>query len=216
MGEGIYIKQIETGLMQNFNYLIGDPETHECAYVDPAWEPDRLLRMAKEDGYRIVKILLTHNHFDHIEGVEKVVVATGAEVCINANDDRPLKKGHGKLISLTDGHEFKVGGLNITALNTPGHTPGSTCYLIKDHKTGLDHLFTGDTLFQGNCGRSDLPGGDPRVLFKSLQMLKTLDPATKVYPGHDYGIKPVTNIDFEKKNNPTMKAGLFEDFDKLP
>ncbi len=212
----IYLKQIETGLMQNFNYLIGDSETHECAYVDPAWESDRLLKIARDDGFRITKILLTHNHFDHIEGVEAVVAATGAEVYINKNDDRPLRQGQGRLITLDDGQELKIGHLMVTALNTPGHTPGSTCYLVKDSKTGLEHLFTGDTLFQGNCGRSDLPGGDPRVLFKSLQRLKSLDPSTKVYPGHDYGIRPVTTIGSEKKNNPTMKVGSFEEFDKIP
>lgn len=216
MERPLYIKQVETGLMQNFNYLIGDPATHECAYVDPAWEPDRLLKIAQDEGFKITKILLTHNHFDHIEGVEKVVAATGAEVCINSNDDRPLKKGQGRLVSLADGQELKIGHIKVTALNTPGHTPGSTCYLVKDPKTGIDHLFTGDTLFQGNCGRADLPGGDPKTLFKSLQFLKTLNPDTKVYPGHDYGAKPVTTIGFEKKNNPTLKVGLFEDFDLLP
>jgi glyoxylase-like metal-dependent hydrolase (beta-lactamase superfamily II) len=215
MGEGIYIQQVETGLMRNFNYLIGDPATHECAYVDPAWEVDRLLKIAKEDGFKITKILLTHNHFDHIEGVEAVVAATGAEVFINKNDDRPLKKGAGKLIPLTNGQELKVGNLIVTALNTPGHTPGSTCYLVKAPDDPLVHLFTGDTLFQGNCGRSDLPGGDPKVLFKSLGELKQLDPATKIYPGHDYGVMPVTTIGYEKQHNPTLKARTFEDFDRL-
>lgn len=216
MGEGIYIKQVETGLMQNFNYLIGDPSTRECAYVDPAWEPDRLLNIAKVEGFKITKVLLTHNHFDHIEGVEAVVAATGAEVLINQNDDRPLRKGAGRLVTLADGQEFKVGNLIVTALNTPGHTPGSTCYLVNAPDDPIPHLFTGDTLFQGNCGRSDLPGGDPKVLYKSLSALKRLDPATKVYPGHDYGVIPVTTIGYEKQNNPTLKAGTFEEFDRLP
>jgi len=212
----IYVRQIEAGLMRNFNYLIGYPSVHECAYVDPAWEPDRLLKIAKEEGFKVTKILLTHNHFDHIEGVEAVVEATGAEVFINKNDDRPLKKGQGSLVSLTDGQELKIGNLVVTALNTPGHTPGSTCYLVRAPDDPIQHLFTGDTLFQGNCGRSDLPGGDPKVLFASLSKLKQLDPSTKVYPGHDYGIKLVTTIAFEKQNNPTLKAKTFEEFDRLP
>lgn len=215
-GEGLYIKQVETGLMQNFNYLIGDPETHECAYVDPAWEADRLLKIAKDEGFKVTKILLTHNHFDHIEGVEAVVAATGAEVLINKNDDRPLRKGHGHLVSLTDGQEFKIGSLVVTALNTPGHTPGSTCYLVKAPDDPILHLFTGDTLFQGNCGRSDLPGGDPKVLFESLSKLKQLDPSTRVYPGHDYGTRPVTTIAFEKQNNPTLRVGSFAEFNLIP
>lgn len=216
MGEGFYMKQVETGLMRNFNYLIGDPSTRECAYVDPAWEADRILKIAKDDGYRVTKILLTHNHFDHIEGVEAVVAATGAEVFINADDDRPLRKGTGRLVTLSDGQEFAVGSLKVTALGTPGHTPGSTCYLVEAPSDPILHLFTGDTLFQGNCGRSDLPGGDPKVLYATLQGLKQLDPSTKIYPGHDYGIRSVTTIGFERQHNPTLKAKTYEEFDLLP
>lgn len=212
----MYIKQLEVGLMQNFNYLIGDPETHECAYVDPAWEVDRLLKVAKEDGFRVTKIFLTHNHFDHIEGVQKVVQETGAEVCIGSEDERPVKNGAGHLVTLTDGQEIKMGRLIVTALHTPGHTPGSICYLVKSPDSPLEHLFTGDTLFQGNCGRSDLPGGDPRILYKSLQELKGLDPTVKVYPGHDYGNRPVTTIKYESEHNPTLRARSFEEFDRLP
>lgn len=216
MGEGIYIKQVEVGMMQNFNYLIGDPRTLECAYVDPAWEVDRLLKIAKADGYLVKKILLTHNHFDHIGGVEEVVQKTGAEIYIHPLDERPVKKGSGKIISLTHGVDFKIGNLLVTPLNTPGHTPGSTCYLVQSPEGQIQHLFTGDTLFQGNCGRCDLPGGDPKALYKSLMELKSLDPMTKVYPGHDYGIKPVTTIGYEKEHNPTMQIRSFDDFDLIP
>src|SRR3989338_7822207 len=89
----MYLKQVEVGMMRNFNYLIGDPETKEGAYVDPAWEADRLLKMAKADGYKVKKILLTHNHFDHIEGVEEVVRKTGAAVLIHSLDEKPVRKG---------------------------------------------------------------------------------------------------------------------------
>lgn len=213
---GLYLKQIEVGMMRNFNYLIGDPGTKECAYVDPAWEVDRLLKTAKEDGFQIKKILLTHNHFDHIEGVEKVVKETGAEVYINAFDEEPVKKGSGKIVSLTNGREIKIGSVLVTALNTPGHTPGSTCYLVQAPDDPIPHLFTGDTLFQGNCGRCDLAGGNPKLMYKSLLELKSLDPVTKVYPGHDYGIKPVTTIGYEKKHNPTMQVRSYGEFDQIP
>lgn len=207
----IYLQQLEVGLMQNFNYLIGDPETKECAYIDPAWEVDRLLKMAKQDGYQIKKILLTHNHFDHIEGVEKVVAETGAEVFIHSEDERPLRRGQGRIVPLFSGMKFTIGKLGVEALHTPGHTPGSTCYLVNGR-----YLITGDTLFQGNCGRSDLPGGDPRVLFQSLCELASLDPTIKIYPGHDYGVKPVTTVGYEKEHNPTLKAKDFTEFDRLP
>jgi hydroxyacylglutathione hydrolase len=212
----MYLKQVEVGLMQNFNYLIGDPETHECVYIDPAWEVDRILKIAKEDGYRVKHILLTHNHFDHIEGVQEVVQKTGADVRIHKLDEKPLHTGEAQIISLSSGDEFRMGSLKITALNTPGHTPGSTCYLVQGPDDPIPHLFTGDTLFQGNCGRSDLPGGDPAVLFKSLGELKALDPIIKVYPGHDYGTRTVTTIGYEKQHNPTLRAKTYQEFALIP
>jgi glyoxylase-like metal-dependent hydrolase (beta-lactamase superfamily II) len=120
------------------------------------------------------------------------------------------------IVSLSNGMEIKLGKLIVTALNTPGHTPGSTCYLVRSPNDPIGHLFTGDTLFQGNCGRCDLPGGDSKALFKSLMELRSLDPVTKVYPGHDYGIKPVTTIGFEKEHNPTMQAAGFREFETIP
>lgn len=213
----LYIKQLEVGLMQNFNYLIGDSETRSCVYIDPAWEVDRLLKMAKSDGYRIKRILLTHNHFDHIEGVQRVVEETGAEICIGAEDERPIKKGGGKVLLLHHGTELHIGkNILVTSLHTPGHTPGSSCYLVQVKEEPIQHLFTGDTLFQGNCGRCDLPGGDSKALYKSLMDLKSLEPSTKVYPGHDYGTRPITTIGYEKEHNPTMRARHFGEFDNLP
>lgn len=207
----MYLKQLEVGMMRNFNYLIGDPATKECAWVDPAWEVDRLLRIAKADGYQVKKILLTHNHFDHVDGVGDVVKATGAEVYIHPEDEAPIRKMAGRIIPATPGLEFKIGNLKVAVIHTPGHTPGSTCYLVDDL-----HLVTGDTLFQGNCGRCDLPGGDPKKLFASLQHLRSLDPTMKVYPGHDYGTTPVTSIGYEKEHNPTMQVRYFKEFEEIP
>lgn len=211
-----YIKQIEVGLMQNFNYLVGDAETRDCAYIDPAWEVDRVLTIAQGEGYHIRKILLTHHHFDHIEGVAEVVQKMGASVYIHREDRVLVPTGDAKVVPLSDGDEFKIGHLSARVLHTPGHTPGSVCYLVTDPEDPVQHLFTGDTLFQGNCGRSDLPGGDAKTLFKSLMELKQLDPSTKVYPGHDYGTKPVSTIGFEKGHNPTLRAKRFEDFLLIP
>lgn len=203
--------------MQNFSYLIGDPGSKECASVDPAWEVDRLLKIAKADGYEVKKILLTHNHFDHINGVEEMVQKTGAEVYVHPLDEKPVRKGSGRIVPLSDGGELKIGNLIVTSLSTPGHTPGSVCYLVRGIGSHpVMHLFTGDTLFQGNCGRCDLPGGDPNLLFKSLVRLKELDPATKVYPGHDYGIRPVTTIGYEREHNPAMQARFFGEFEEIP
>lgn len=212
----IYIKQIEVGLMQNFNYLIGDSGTRGCVYVDPAWEVDRVLKIAEADGYHVAKILLTHHHFDHVEGVEEVVRKTGAEIYIHQGDQSLIPTGGAKVHSLSHGDEFRIGTLTVRTLHTPGHTPGSVCYLVTIPNDPIQHLFTGDTLFQGNCGRSDLPGGDPEALFKSLSELKQLDPATKVYPGHDYGTSPVSTIGYEKDHNPVLRAKAFDEFMFVP
>lgn len=212
----MYLKQIEVGLMQNFNYLIGDPITKECAYVDPAWEVDRVLKIATADGYRVTKALLTHHHFDHVEGLGELVEKTKAEVFVHAQDKDLVDTGSAQVHSLQDKDQIKIGNLNVKIFHTPGHTPGSVCYLVTSPEDPVGHLFTGDTLFQGNCGRSDLPGGNPKILFESLKRLKSLEPQTRVYPGHDYGIKPVSTIGYEKDHNPTLKVKTFEEFDRLP
>ncbi len=201
--------------MQNFNYLIADSETKECAYVDPAWEVDRLLKIAAEKEYRITKVLHSHCHHDHINGVEEVVQKTGAEVFIHPTDKEPVEKMIGETTPATDGHEIALGSLKITCLHTPGHTEGSTCYLVTGPEDPIGHLFTGDCLFQGRCGRWDFPGGDKRTMFQSLQMLKSLEPLTKVYPGHDYGSKPVTTIEYESRHNANMAVTSYDEFDQF-
>ncbi len=208
----MYLKQVEVGLMENFNYLIGDEATKECVYIDPAWEVDRILRLAEEDGYKVSKILLTHHHFDHVEGVEEVVAKTGASVYGHALDLAQVKTGSATIVPLNEGSAIAIGQFSIKAIHTPGHTPGSTCYLIHDASTGQDHLFTGDTVFQAGCGRCDLPGGDPAVMFHSLQRVKQLPPETLVYPGHDYGDRKISSIQWEKQKNPYFQYDRVEEF----
>lgn len=208
----VEVIQLEVGLLQNFNYLIADQESRECAYVDPAWEVDRLLKIADEKGYLIKKVLLTHCHHDHVNGVDEAVQKTGVEVYIHPDDEGPVQQMVDDISPVHDGTEIPLGKLTVTVLHTPGHTPGSVCYLASGPQDPIGHLFTGDTLFQGRCGRWDFPEGDARKMFESLQMLKTLDPLTKVYPGHDYGSKPVTTIEYERQYNPTMAVTSFEEF----
>lgn len=202
--------------MQNFNYLVGDATTKECAYIDPAWEVDRVLKIAETDGYRVTKILLTHHHFDHVEGVQAVVERTNAEIYVHADDRPEVDTGAARVHVVREGDSFFLGKLQVKVIHTPGHTPGSVCYWFFSDEDPIGHLFTGDTLFQGNCGRSDLPGGSPKTLYQSLQRLKGLEPTLKVYPGHDYGVKPVSTIAYEKSHNPTLKASTFQEFDALP
>ena len=192
-------EQIPVGQMQNFSYLIGDEDSKDCAVVDPGWEIETILEIAKKHDLNVKYILITHSHYDHIGKVKEIADATGAVVYIHKEDMDEIKnKGVDKIKTVEEGDEINIGKIKIKVLHTPGHSPGSVCYLV-DNK-----LITGDTLFVENIGRTDLPGGDPRVIAESLKRLKELDETIEVYPGHDYGSVKHSTIKHEKENNPHM------------
>ena len=192
-------EQIPVGHMQNFSYLIGDEAAKESAIVDPGWDVDKLLSSAKKHDLKVKFILITHSHYDHIQQVKNLFDATNAAVYAHKDDSEEIKnRGIDKIKTIDEGSEINVGKIKIKVLHTPGHTPGSVCYLI-DKK-----LITGDTLFVENIGRTDLPGGSARIMAQSLKRLKKLDEKIEVYPGHDYGSMKHSTIGHEKKNNPHM------------
>ncbi len=192
-------EQIPVGQMQNFSYLIGDKAAKEAAIVDPGWDIDKLLSAAKKHDLNVKYILITHSHYDHIQQVKELFDATNAAVYVHREDSEEIKnKGIEKIKTVGEGDIINIGKIKIKVLHTPGHTPGSVCYLF-DNK-----LITGDTLFVGNIGRTDLPGGNPRIMSETLRRLKKLDENIEVYPGHDYGLRKSSNIDREKKQNPHM------------
>jgi glyoxylase-like metal-dependent hydrolase (beta-lactamase superfamily II) len=197
---GLEIFQVEVGLLRNFNELIADKSRGVCAVVDPAYEVDRLLREAKARGWQIEIILVTHTHPDHVEGVEEMVCATGARVYVGADELAALRRAapSAEATGLVGGEEIAVGDLRITAIATPGHTIAGTSYLVDGN------VCTGDTLFVGGCGRTDFPGGNPQVLWHSLQRLAALPEETRVYPGHDYGQTPTSTIGWERTTNPYL------------
>ena len=200
-------EQIAVGQMQNFSYIIGDENSKEAAVVDPGWEVDKILQTAKEHDLNINKILLTHNHYDHINGVKQLFDATDATIFVHKEDESEIEKlGIKKIKIIRDNEIIEIGKIKVKVLHTPGHSPGSVCYLF-DNK-----LITGDMLFVEAIGRVDLPGGDIEKMFNSLQKLKELNDDIEVYPGHDYGSKPHSTIGYEKKNNPYMKASKEEFF----
>lgn len=205
--------------MQNFVYLIGDPETRECLVVDPAWEVDRILEEAKRDEMTITGILVTHSHYDHVNGVEAILKATDARVYIHKEEQAFLKHSRAEstgifinvsspnLMAVSSGDKIKIGKVPLEFLHTPGHTPGSQCFLVNKN------LVSGDTLFIGYCGRCDLPGGDPEKMYESLtQKLAKLDDETLLYPGHNYSDRAVTVLGEEKKTNPYLKPRNLEEF----
>jgi glyoxylase-like metal-dependent hydrolase (beta-lactamase superfamily II) len=215
----IYVRQLELGPMQNFVYLVGDPGTRECVVVDPAWEIDAIVDAAAADGMTIVGALVTHTHQDHvggslaswgmpgrIPGVEELLARVPARVYVH-KAEREFLPGLGSDLVKVDNHEtLQVGRLTITFLHTPGHTPGSQCFLVGDR------LISGDTLFIGSCGRTDLPGSDPSEMYYSLtQRLAALPEATTLLPGHNYGGASST-IGDEKRQNPFLRFPSLGDF----
>lgn len=193
------IKQLPLGPMMNFAYLIGDDEEDACAAVDPGWDAKAIVDAASGAGWIIQKILLTHVHFDHANAIEKLVKITKAPAYVHRDEAGELK-GMADVRPTDDGIVIEVGGLKVGCLHTPGHTPGSQCFLVDGA------LLTGDTLFVDGCGRVDLPGSDPRKMLSSLKRIAKLDPATIVYPGHDYGPSPTSTIAEQLRNNPCLGA----------
>jgi glyoxylase-like metal-dependent hydrolase (beta-lactamase superfamily II) len=211
----LYLRQLELGPMQNFVYLVGDREAGECVVVDPAWEIDTIVRTAEADGLRITGVLATHTHQDHvggsleawgmpgrIPGVEELLVRVPAKVYVHRAEREFLRGLGSDLVAVESATELAVGRVGITFLHTPGHTPGSQCFLVDGR------LISGDTLFIGSCGRTDLPGGDPTEMHFSLtQRLGQLPDDTILYPGHNYGGESSTLGD-EKRENFCLRVGL--------
>jgi hydroxyacylglutathione hydrolase len=207
MPPSIYLKQVELGPMANYVYFIGDPKSREVAVVDPAWDVGRIVEMAEEHALTIAKILVTHSHFDHINGVEDLLNRTQAKVYINKAEAEFMKAVWPDLVKVESGDTTNIGDVQITFIHTPGHTPGSQCFLVQNN------LISGDTLFIGACGRCDLPGSSPEDMYYSLtQKLAKLDDRTIVFPGHNYAARPYSTIADEKRFNPYLQFQSLQDF----
>src|SRR5437667_7965030 len=217
--ETIYLKQMELGPMQNFVYLIGDPQARECVVVDPAWEIDTIVETAQAQGMTITGALVTHTHQDHvggsleswgmpgrIPGVEELLERVRTKVYVH-KAEREFLRGFGSDLVKVDNHDtLPVGRLTLTFLHTPGHTPGSQCFLVDGR------LISGDTLFIGSCGRTDLPGSDPSDMYDSLtRRLAALPEETILLPGHNYG-GDASTIGREKRQNRFMQFASLREF----
>jgi hydroxyacylglutathione hydrolase len=194
-------KQVAVGAFQNFAYVIGDERTRIAAIVDPAWEVDKLLKTCSDLGLKASYVINTHSHRDHVEGNDLVVQRTGAKIIMH--EKSRLRKD----ISVKDGDVVDIGALKVKIIHTPGHCPDHICLLV-DGK-----LLTGDTLFVGECGRTDLAGGNSSDMYESLfHKILPLQDSIEVYPGHDYGSKPFSTIGYERENNYTLKPRTREEF----
>ena len=193
-------KQVPVGSYQNFSYIIAEETTRRAALVDPAWEVEKLLQLCSDLNVKVSLIINTHSHSDHVGGNETVSSRTGARIVAHASS--PVHKD----IPVKDGDKIEVGKITVEILHTPGHCPDHICLLV-DNK-----VLTGDTLFVGECGRTDLAGGNSSEMYDSLNKLLKLDDNVEVYPGHDYGLKPSSTIGEEKKLNYTLQPRSLEDF----
>jgi len=197
---GLYVRQMKLGPMDNFVYLVGAQGARETAIVDPAWDVEAALRAAEEDGREVTHALVSHHHFDHVNGLPDLLARKGVPIHVHVADSEELDPDlRDDLKTVAGGDAVEVGPLRIRALHTPGHTPGSTCWQVEGEEGGL---FSGDTVFVNACGRCDLRGGNPEHMYASLKKISELDPATRLYPGHDYGDVPVSNVQRERERNP--------------
>ncbi|HEY6331712.1 MAG TPA: MBL fold metallo-hydrolase [Blastocatellia bacterium] len=228
---GVYLRQLLTGRdfatadvfatqMANFVYLVGDSDSRECMAVDPAWDIDGILNVIDRDGMKLTGVLVTHYHPDHvggeifgrtIAGLEQLMEKRPVRIHTNQEEDEGVRRVTGLSESDTLTHQggdrLSIGAIDVTLLHTPGHTPGSQCFLVESR------LVSGDTLFIDGCGRVDLPGGDAGQMYHSLtQVLAKLPDDTIVYPGHNYAATTKSTIGEQKAHNSYMRVKSREDW----
>lgn len=198
--------------MVNFSYLLGDRDTGECIIVDPAYSVRDLVSVAEDDGMKISGVLVSHYHADHIggnmmghsiEGISQLLDISDVPIHVNKHEVPWIEKTTGvttpHLVAHDSGDSVQLGKFEITLVHTPGHTPGSQCFLINSC------LISGDTLFLDGCGRTDLPGSDPQAMYESLNVLSKMPDSTIVLPGHRYSEPPAAYLGDVKKLNYVFK-----------
>ncbi len=209
------VRQYEVGNFSVFSYLVGDEETQEGLFIDPADETKRLLSEAKSYGINRIKYVVnTHSHVDHIMGNAEMVKRTGAKIIIHEEDASGLVRTPSYLLEMfratpspsadmlvREGEIIQVGNVKIRVIHTPGHSPGGMSLYLD----GM--VFTGDTLFVGSVGRTDFPGSSWEVLEASIRnKLYVLPGETVVFPGHNYGVTPTSTIQYERRHNPFVRG----------
>ena len=196
------LKTFPIGSLQTNCYMAWAEGSDKCILIDPGYEPELLLEQVRRNRKELEAILLTHGHFDHVGGVKQIAAETGCKVYICAEElKQPLRYSDGLHYTDTvaEGDVLALAGLTLQVLHTPGHTPGCVCYLCGDT------LFSGDTLFAGTCGRTDLPGGDFKAIQASLQRLAALEGDLRVLPGHGMA----SALDIERRYNPYMQERIW-------
>jgi len=223
VGSRLYFRQLLSGRdfavgdplatqMVNFVYVIGDQDSREAVVVDPAYGVDEIIDQLERDGMRLSGVLATHHHPDHvggsmmgysIEGISRVLARQAVPIHVHRDEAEWVRRVTGvsgtDLVAHESGDTVAVGDATVQMLHTPGHTPGSQCFLVEDR------LVAGDTLFLQGCGRTDLPGSDPEAMYDSLARLATLPDDVVVFPGHRYSLPSAATLASVKEMNMVFK-----------
>ena len=208
--------------MRNFAYLIGDRQTGDCVVVDPAYAAGDLVDVLEADGLHLSGVLVTHHHPDHVggsmmgfelKGLAELLERVSVPVHVNSQEAQFVSRITGipmsDLTSHEHGDKVSVGAIDIELLHTPGHTPGSQCFLLDGR------LVAGDTLFLEGCGRTDFPGGDSDEIFRSLQKIAQLPGDPTVFPGHWYSPEPSASLSEVKRSNYVYRVANLEQWRTL-
>lgn len=210
----LLVERTTTGPFAVNTYLVGCGETHQAVIIDPGGDGQRLLAMAEKHQFEVTKLLLTHGHIDHIAGLKEIQEATGAPIYLHSDDKTiydtadmqglffglRVRKPPQADESVSEGDRIDIGNSTALVLHTPGHSAGSVCYYLKAE--GI--LFSGDLLFKGSIGRTDLPSGNGRAMMASLnRIVEECSDETVVYPGH----MGITTIGEERRSNPFLSGG---------
>ena len=202
------IKTLPVGMLETNCYIVTDEETKECAIIDPGGDSNTVLDYIESNKLKPVAIFMTHGHYDHHMALEEILSVTGAPAYIHESEvNRSGQRGrhklsdNGKLSYYAEGDKIKVGSLEFSIIETPGHSTGSVTLICQDA------LFTGDTLFRGDCGRTDLEGGSDDIMMQSLKRLSELDGDYEVYPGHAES----STLSYERSFNRYMRYAVGND-----
>ena len=203
------VKQIKVGF-DNFSYVIYCSNRRKAAIVDPGFNTSKLLEFISSNNLELEYLIATHYHSDHTGEIQKIRNSISSSKVVASESDGS-KLGMKVDITISDNDQLKLGDINLDFILTPGHTSGGICIIV-----GNEALITGDTLFIGDCGRTDLHGGNLAQMFNTLQeKIMPLPDHLIVYPGHDYGDKPFDTLGNQKRTNKTLIAKNLEEFSKI-